>query len=149
MFPVSTCAGWCCLAVVDVSADGYLLGLVLPWYGASVGRMSTFAVRLPCARLDIDLYGVGSQDRTGWEISFRPYSIAEIFVAEPGPFELHYFLVKRWHSCCCYQPANFLWIPGNGRSLTLGSLRQGFKQVVVTCQFVQIVWIPGGYRFMS
>ena len=39
------------------------------------------------ARLDIDLYGVGTLDRTAWDTSFRPRSLAEIFVAEPGPFE--------------------------------------------------------------
>ena len=34
-----------------------------------------------------DLYGVGSRDRTAWETSFRPYSLA-ISVAEPGSLQL-------------------------------------------------------------
>ena len=39
------------------------------------------------AHLDIDLYGVGSRDRTAWETSFRPHSLAEISVVEPGSFD--------------------------------------------------------------
>ena len=80
------------------------------------------------AHLDIDLYGVGSRDRTAWETSFRPHRLADISVAEPGSFELHY-LVKRWYSRCC-QPALILWIPGNYRLLILGFLRQGLSQLV-------------------
>ena len=86
MFPITTCSGWCCLVVVQVSADIVLLGLILPCYGASVGWMS-FVWH---ARLDIDLYGIGSRDRTTWETSFRPHSLAEISVAEPGSFELQF-----------------------------------------------------------
>ena len=89
MIPITTCSGWCGRVVVQVSADMYLLGLVLTWYGASVGWMSfVWRVRL---WIDIGLYGVGSRDWTAWEISFRPHSLAEIFVAEPGPFDVHYF----------------------------------------------------------
>ena len=42
------------------------------------------------AHLDIDLYGVGSRDRTAWETSFRPHSLAEISVTAPGSFELQF-----------------------------------------------------------
>ena len=36
------------------------------------------------AHLDIDLYGVGSRDRTAWETSFHSHSLADISVAEPS-----------------------------------------------------------------
>ena len=78
----------------------YLLGLVLHRCVARVGRylLARTGIGLLCrkcrmdvfvwrARLDIDLYGVGTLDRTAWDTSFRPRSLAEIFVAEPGPFE--------------------------------------------------------------
>ena len=75
------------------------------------------------ARLDTDLYGVDSRDRTAPKISLRPNSLTEIFVAEPGLFDLHY-LVKRWYSRCYCRPALTLWIPGNDHFLILAFLRQ-------------------------
>ena len=80
MFPISSCSGWCCLVMVQVSADIYLLGLVLPCYGAVSGG----CLCLACARLDTDLYGVGSRDRTAWETSFRPHSLVEFFCGRTG-----------------------------------------------------------------
>ena len=75
--------------------------------------------------LDIELYGAGSRDRTAWESSSRPHSLAEIVVAETGPSELHY-LVKREYSRCC-QPAFVLWIPRNYCFRIVGCLRQGLQ----------------------
>ena len=81
---------WCCLVAVQASAEIYLLGLVLPCYGAVSGR----CLCLACARLGIDLYGIGSRGRTTWETSFGPHSLAEIFVAEPDSFKLRIIFGK-------------------------------------------------------
>ena len=117
----------------------FLLGLMLPRYGARVGRhnfcsdwyclvmeQSRVDVIVWRAHLDIDLYGGGSRDRTAWETSFRPHSLAEISVAEPGSFELHY-LVSRWYSRCCCQPGNY-------RPLILGFLRRSFNNSLIFYQ---------------
>ena len=102
--PTFSCSDWYCLVMEQCRVD------VIVWR----------------AHLDIDLYGGGSRDRTAWETSFRPHSLAEISVAEPGSFELHY-LVSRWYSRCCCQPGNY-------RLLILGFLRRSFNNSLIFYQ---------------
>ena len=63
--PATICSDWYCLVMEQCRVD------VFVWR----------------AHVDIDLYGVGSRDRTAWETSFRPHSLAEISVVEPGSFD--------------------------------------------------------------
>ena len=77
------------------------------------------------ARLDIDLYGVGSRDRTAWETSFRPH-LAEIFCGRIGSFRTALFRKTVVFSLLLLSNySHFLWVPGNYRFLILGFLRQG------------------------
>ena len=91
------------------------------------------------ARLDIDLYGVGSRDRTAWETSFRPH-LAEIFCGRIGSFRTALFRKTEVFSLLLLSTSSYFVDSWNTIVSLLGFLRQGVQHLVVIYNLLPDSW---------